>query len=1365
MTVMGQSQQAIAATNSTLNFQARLLTAAGNTVPDGQYNVEFKLYNAASSSGSSQGSCSGDSACLWTETRLTSNKVRVANGYLTVNLGSVTAFGSTINWDQELWLTMNIGGTGTPGWDGEMTPRLKLTAVPYAFRAGQLANTNGANQSTLGWATQTASNSILLPNEAGTLCIQNSSNCGFLTSSTGDSNYVKLQGSTPGTSQTGNLNISGTGIFGTALQAPIFDRASAGALQIGTTNATSISLQQDTTLASGKSLTLQGGFAMTPSADSTSIFNVRTSGGNNMFTIDTQNARIGIGLGSSTVPTLQDAGVEIRGSIRLSGADGTYSDAYVTPKVGGGSVNSLINIVNYNPGQYGQLIAMGLPSNAHSDARAFSLFDARATAHQPTLAVFSPDQNQLGGFSWDGSDATFLTKTSSNNMALQAGGLNVMTLQNVSSVARVGIGNGTPSYPLDVTGDINSSTALRVGGVQVCTSSGCTPASGSSSYIQNNATSTPQTANFNIQGTNTTTNTASIRSVLNQDNDLIQFQSASGTPVAGVRPSGAIYSAAINDPVTDVPANARLFVQPVSNTSTAIIARAASGGAPTGDIMQLQTANGGTNVFKVGVAGATTITNSSSSALLVQNTSNAAALVVDTSSNRVGIGNSSPTVDLDVGPGTLGPSQIIQTRVGDFILQSQQGAANGITASTSRGSNGNITLDGAGGGGVYLSPFTANNNYLAAGGGKVRVGSSSTPTYTLDVTGDINTSGAIRVGGTAVCDATGTTGCVAKSGSGYYIHNETTVSAANMYIQAASSGSVVAKFQAFNGGSGNIVEFLNGTGTTVGSISSVGAVLFKPSTDSASAFQIQPSGSTTPVLNVDTSNSRVGIGTDTPQRTVHALVNNTQTTAPMAMLEQTGTGDVSLELKAPARSYIIGQDTSDNGKFKISSSTAAANPTLFGKTTIGASEDSSNGNFMNCSKFTTGGSAGTVVSFTLYTRGAVDPSNNLFQGAIYTDNGSGGNPVNLVASSVSAVLTSESWNTVAISASLSASTIYWLCANTNTAVTTSNNWAYDTSAGAGTWKAQTFGTWPANYTTGGGVAGSTTQFSFYVTYAPSGAYDSFAKSLMSLGETGQTTFQNSTDSATAFQVQNAAGTMLFGVDSTNSRLYVGPTAGNTTGTLLVLGNKTNSGDPTGVAGAMYYNSGTGNFRCYNAGAWQNCVGGLLSSNTAASSAINTCTNACAAFSTNAAIPANYCQPGRVITITASGVFSNVAATTPGLALGVYYGTDASVRGNNTLIGTTSASLVPVTTGLTNAGWRLEFTIICFSTTSMNGQGRFMMTSNATAGSINAVTSMMGTNTSTTVSSTTNKNIYIFPTWSASNASNTITVQQLIVTGM
>jgi hypothetical protein len=165
-----QPTKTLAATSNTINFQARLTSNTGAIVPDGNYNIEFKLYNVSSAG-----------AALWTEdytwnsgSGATDIRVPVVNGYLSVALGSNTAF-PAINWDQNLWLGMNIGGTAGSGTypsmgDGEMTPRLALTAVPYAFKAGTLAVLTGVNTSTLNWTTQTAANALLLPNESGTVC-------------------------------------------------------------------------------------------------------------------------------------------------------------------------------------------------------------------------------------------------------------------------------------------------------------------------------------------------------------------------------------------------------------------------------------------------------------------------------------------------------------------------------------------------------------------------------------------------------------------------------------------------------------------------------------------------------------------------------------------------------------------------------------------------------------------------------------------------------------------------------------------------------------------------------------------------------------------------------------------------------------------------------------------------------------------------------------------------------------------------------------------------------------------------------------------------------------------------------------------
>jgi hypothetical protein len=89
---------------------------------------------------------------------------------------------------------------------------------------------------------------------------------------------------------------------------------------------------------------------------------------------------------------------------------------------------------------------------------------------------------------------------------------------------------------------------------------------------------------------------------------------------------------------------------------------------------------------------------------------------------------------------------------------------------------------------------------------------------------------------------------------------------------------------------------------------------------------------------------------------------------------------------------------------------------------------------------------------------------------------------------------------------------------------------------------------------------------------------------------GTSGFTNTVDvnvsSTAALQVRNGA-TNLFSVNTSGSQVVVGTS--DTTGTVLVLDTKTNAGDPTGTNGAMYYNSSTNKFRCYQSGAWADCI--------------------------------------------------------------------------------------------------------------------------------------------------------------------------------
>ena len=217
-----QPKPALAAPANTINFQARLETSAGSIAADGNYNVRFKLY-----------SVNTGGTALWTESYLVNNStsIRTANGYVTANLGINTAFPSGINWGQQLYLTMEIGGTGTTAtWDGEMSPRLALTSVPSAFALNSYNSANGFTGSlTVGQPTG-GSQTFVVPDQgaAGSYTL--------LTTTAANSGYIQNQSASP---QTGaNFYIAGTGRAATGLQAPLIDAISSGTLGVGTQTST-----------------------------------------------------------------------------------------------------------------------------------------------------------------------------------------------------------------------------------------------------------------------------------------------------------------------------------------------------------------------------------------------------------------------------------------------------------------------------------------------------------------------------------------------------------------------------------------------------------------------------------------------------------------------------------------------------------------------------------------------------------------------------------------------------------------------------------------------------------------------------------------------------------------------------------------------------------------------------------------------------------------------------------------------------------------------------------------------------------------------------------------------------------------------
>jgi len=307
-------------------------------------------------------------------------------------------------------------------------------------------NASNSNTTTIALTTPTSNHTITLPNATGTICLS-SGNC----SGSGSSNTLQAAYDAGNTITTSNSRDIVFNMADTATDANFL-----------------VNLQCDTSCGSNGRFALQddgvdvfavspsGTIAFQPTVASTTAFNMKTTLNNNMFTIDTVNSRVGINLGSSNLPTLfgGEPGLHLNGAFRISGTSGI--DAYTTPV--GASVAAKINIENQSSlSNFGQIMAMGLTSGSSTSVRALSLFDARTVRHQPTIAVFSPDENTSIGFSWNGSNAMASVQTSDSDnsntkgVIVQSGNVTVGSNANSGDLQ---LNTGTVAGTGSKTGDI-----------------------------------------------------------------------------------------------------------------------------------------------------------------------------------------------------------------------------------------------------------------------------------------------------------------------------------------------------------------------------------------------------------------------------------------------------------------------------------------------------------------------------------------------------------------------------------------------------------------------------------------------------------------------------------------------------------------------------------------------------------------------------------------------------------------------------------------------------------------------------------------------------------------------------------------------
>jgi hypothetical protein len=781
--------------NQQINFQGRLLNTAGATVPDGYYNVQFKIYQDGDglTAGDTTGSPAG--SLKWTESYLNSASqgVTVINGFMSVQLGSVTPFGTNIDWNQStIWLSINIGSTNTSCTlftsctpDGEMVPMKRMSASPYALNSGLLGGLSSAQFLQIAQGVQTDAsvgiNSIYLnktstgnfidfqasavdvftitnsgdislgANANHSLSVAtaaagisgknlsfNAGNGGSGTGSTGGG-LVLQGGSAGGTTGTGGAVTIDAGV-GTGA-------GTAGAINIGSNAASTIQIGNNT-VGTGVTQTINigtnnaaGTANVTIGAGSGSTAGTTTiqSKGNTTFAtngttrmaLDT-NSNLYLGDGTTSTST---------GTFTLLGSTGAASNAgYSLSLQGGASGTGAVNggditVQGGNSGGSGVKGQVKLSTTGFITAT-IQNFPASASVTQANIDNNSSIEiTSTGAGPWT---ATIPAPTTKNNGRLLY--IQVSTITGATSISLAPSGGTSismaPNSAVTLVWNTTANAWLNAGAD-----------SGSNSYIQNQ-TATTQTAAFKINGIGTAA------SFVGSSLDVASAGTLSlGTSVStGVIIGHATTASTIS--IGGTGANTITIGNTQTSGSVAVGSGLTSGSVTIGGTAggsSIVTIQGGTSATAVGVqsgVGGTIGIGTNN----IANTIQIGSTTLSSSTQTIAIGNNNTaggTTNVTIGSGTnaTGGTTAIQSKANTTI------STNGVTRATFD-TSGNLYV-GNGVSNVSPANFTIQgtaSSTTAVTGGTVTVqGGSAT-------TGTANGGNLVLAGGTAA--GTGSNGLV-----------------------------------------------------------------------------------------------------------------------------------------------------------------------------------------------------------------------------------------------------------------------------------------------------------------------------------------------------------------------------------------------------------------------------------------------------------------------------------------------------------------------------------------------------------------------------------------------------------------------------
>jgi hypothetical protein len=539
------------AVTSTINYQGKLTTPANVAVANGQYNMRFWLLTSPSIATTS---------AVWTETLTGSNRVPVTNGLFSIMLGSTTPL-TGVDFTQTLYLGVEIGGTSTPVWDGEMLPRKILGTVPAAFEAENAQTLDGIATSSFLRSDEADTASGLLTFTGGFISSA-SSTITNLTTSVATTTTLVINGQAFTnllglglTNQSGILTVSTTSLgFGTLAALNSVDISSHTNLSV---TATGLTL-------SGDAVALAAGYTIPLTASTTEWHNkVSSQWTTNGSSIYYNGGNVGIGTASPS-----EKFEVATGSIRIS-QSGDYillnpSDSGVPMlrMFNNGELDGQITVTNAGFGLNAGITASGMiraagelvsgVNNATAAAGTLTLRPASGNAPYISFVEDAVGYRGLFGFA-----------AGSGDLVYQSGGSGVLGTGTerlrVTASGDIGVGTSSPLARLDVYGSgnnpafrVSSSTNATMFTVNADGRVGIgTTTLGAKLQITPNASST---TGLVVQGDN------------NQSANIQEWQSNLGSVLSRIRPSGDLE--VVSGSVTTL-ANGNWLIRDSSNNGLA----------------------------------------------------------------------------------------------------------------------------------------------------------------------------------------------------------------------------------------------------------------------------------------------------------------------------------------------------------------------------------------------------------------------------------------------------------------------------------------------------------------------------------------------------------------------------------------------------------------------------------------------------------------------------------------------------------------------------------------------------------------------------------------------------------------------------